>query len=137
MKVLVLQTLGRGPFQIHKMTYPACAIEVAFYLTTFLHPVRLENTLRSQAASTLLFKGSSQGVKCFALFEFTNHRERVLDRWLLEVSFIIFFIVFLMGPVGNGPSVSTAQLKGLLLPSDLDNEQFPRQPDFTEPTLDL
>ena len=42
-----------------------------------------------------------------------------------------------MGPVGNEPSVSTAQLKCLLLPSDLDNEQFPRQPDFTEPTLEL
>lgn len=80
--MLVLQTPGRGPFQIHKMPYPACAIEVAFYLT-FLHPVRLENTRRSQEASTLLFKGSSQGMKCFALFEFTDHRERVLDRWLL------------------------------------------------------
>ena len=83
MEALVLQTPGRGPFQTHKMPYPACAIKAAFYLTTFLHPVRLENTRRSQAASTLLFKGSSQGVKCFALFEFTDHRERVLDRWLL------------------------------------------------------
>ena len=86
---------------------------MALCVTTYPHPARPENTLRTRVPSTLLFKESSQSWTHFTLFKFINYRERVLDFWLPKVYFIILFIVFLTASVRNESNISTAQLKGL------------------------